>query len=62
MEKGFYTLQEFMTFTKGVTYVIMVISLFAITGFWLFLTGRDEDSQPDEPGGSEHPHQGGAHV
>ncbi len=63
MEKGFYTLQEFMTFTKGVTYVIMVISLFAITGFWLFLTGRDEDSQPDEPGGSGRHHQGGApHV
>ncbi len=62
MENGFYTLQEFMTFTKGVTYVIMVISLFVITGFWLFLTGRDEDSQPNEPGGTEHHHQGGGHV
>ena len=62
MESGFYTLQEFMLFTKGVTYIIMVISLFAITGFWLFLTGRDEDPVSDKPADTTHHHQGGDHV
>ncbi|MFZ3047647.1 MAG: hypothetical protein WA151_17180 [Desulfatirhabdiaceae bacterium] len=41
MEGGFFTLQDFMTFTKGVTYILMIISLCAITGFWLFLSERD---------------------
>lgn len=45
----FHTLQDFMTFTKGVTYILMVISLMAFTGFWLFLTERDSDATPDEP-------------
>lgn len=54
MEGGFYTLQDFMTYTKGVTYLIMIVSLIAITGFWLFLTERDTDTQPVEHHESEH--------
>jgi hypothetical protein len=43
MSGEFFTLQDFMTFTKGITYILMVVSLCAITGFWLFLTERDSD-------------------
>ena len=43
MHNIFYTLQDFMSHTKGVTYIIIVLALFAITGFWCFLTGRDEE-------------------
>jgi hypothetical protein len=43
MEGGFFTLQDFMYFTKGVTYLIMVGALIAVTAFWLYLTDRDED-------------------
>jgi hypothetical protein len=39
----FYTLQEFMTFTKGVTYILMVAALLSVVGFWRFLSGNDED-------------------
>lgn len=39
----FFTLQDFMTFTKGVTYILMAVALFSIVGFWCFLTGNDED-------------------
>ena len=39
----FYTLQDFLTHTKGVIYVLMPAALIGITGFWLFLTDRDED-------------------
>lgn len=39
----YYTLQDFMTHTKGVTYIIMVLALIAITAFWRFLTDRDDD-------------------
>jgi nitrogen regulatory protein PII-like uncharacterized protein len=38
-----HTLQEFMLHTKNITYVIIVAALLGITGFWLFLNGRDED-------------------
>ena len=38
-----YTLQEFMLHTKNVTYVIMVLALLGITGFWLFLTEQDDE-------------------
>jgi len=54
MEGGFYTLQDFMTYTKGITYLIMIVALFAITGFWLFLTDRDTDSQSVEHHKNEH--------
>jgi len=38
-----YTLQEFMLHTKNITYVLIVAALLGISGFWLFLTGRDEE-------------------
>jgi nitrogen regulatory protein PII-like uncharacterized protein len=38
-----YTLQDFMLHTKNITYVLLVVALIGITGFWLFLTERDED-------------------
>jgi hypothetical protein len=37
------TLQEFMLHTKNITYVLMVVALLGIAGFWLFLTERDDD-------------------
>lgn len=43
MEDIFYTLQDFYTYTKGVTYVLIVMILFGMVGFWRFLTGRDDD-------------------
>lgn len=43
MEGIFYTLQEFMTYTKGITYIIMVLALFAFLGFWQYLAGNDEE-------------------
>jgi hypothetical protein len=43
MEGTFFTLQDFMTFTKGVTYILIIISLLAVVGFWNFLTGRDDE-------------------
>lgn len=43
MDTGFFTLQEFMTHTKSVTYVLIVVVLFALLGFWHFLVERDDD-------------------
>ncbi|MGA6926383.1 MAG: hypothetical protein WBY88_11920 [Desulfosarcina sp.] len=37
------TLHEFMLHTKNITYVLIVIALIGIAGFWLFLTERDDD-------------------
>jgi hypothetical protein len=37
------TLQEFMLHTKNITYVLMVVALLGIAGFWLFLTERDDE-------------------
>ncbi len=43
MENMFYTLQDFFTHTKGVTYILIVVALIGVTAFWNFLVGRDED-------------------
>jgi len=43
MDDMFYTLQDFFTYTKGVTYILIVVALIAVTAFWNFLVGRDED-------------------
>ncbi len=43
MENLFYTLQDFYTHTKGVTYVLMVGILVSIAFFWKFLAGNDDD-------------------
>jgi hypothetical protein len=43
MDGVFNTLQEFMTYTKGVTYILMILALLSMVGFWRFLSGNDED-------------------
>ncbi|MBF0377836.1 MAG: hypothetical protein HQK72_10185 [Desulfamplus sp.] len=45
MEHIFYTLQDFMVHTKGITYLIMGGLLVGLPLFWLFLTGRDEKNK-----------------
>ena len=42
MEHVFYTLQDFMTCTKSVTYLLMAAILVVLPLFWCFLAGRDE--------------------
>ena len=37
------TLHDFMLHTKNIVYILIVAALLGITGFWLFLTDRDED-------------------
>lgn len=43
MDGIFYTLQEFLAHTKGVTYILIVAILVGLFGFWNFLVDRDED-------------------
>ncbi len=43
MEGVYYTLQDFLTHTKSVTYILIVAVLLAMAGFVRFLTDRDED-------------------
>jgi hypothetical protein len=43
MENIYYTLQDFLTHTKGVAYILIVLILIGMLGFWNYLTGRDED-------------------
>jgi hypothetical protein len=38
-----HTLQEFFTYTKGVIYLLIILSLLVLAGFWGFLTDRDDD-------------------
>lgn len=39
----FYTLQDFMTYSKSVTYILIIAILFGMLGFWKFLTARDDE-------------------
>ena len=41
MEPDFHTLQEFMTHTKGIAYLLIAVALVTLPLFWRFLTGRD---------------------
>jgi hypothetical protein len=43
MDKTFYTLYDFLVYTKGAAYILMGVSVLGILGFWLYITGRDED-------------------
>ena len=43
MENHFYVLHDFMVYTKGMAYYLMGLMLLGILGFWLYITGRDED-------------------
>jgi len=42
MKSVFYTLQEFITFTQSILYLLGAGGLIALLLFWRFLTGRDE--------------------
>ena len=42
MEQGFQTLQDFMTHTKGIAYLLIAVALVALPLFWRFLTERDD--------------------
>lgn len=48
METIFYTYQDFYTHTKGILYLLMIISLVGIAGFWNFLSGKDDDNKENE--------------
>ncbi len=43
MENIIYTLQDYMIYTKGITYLIMGGILIFMPLFWYFLTGREKD-------------------
>jgi len=43
MEAMFHTLQEFMAYTKGVIYLVIIAILLGMWAFWNFLVERDED-------------------
>jgi hypothetical protein len=43
MDPIFYTLQDFMSHTESVTYLLVLATLVGMTVFWWFLTGKDED-------------------
>ncbi len=45
MENQFYTLHEFLVFTKGAAYYLMGLMVLGVLGFWLFITGRDEERE-----------------
>ena len=42
MEGLFYTLQDFLSHTEGVTYILIVATLIGMAGFWHFLTQKDD--------------------
>jgi len=46
MEGIFHTLHDFMVHTKAVTYLLIIAALVGITGWWGFLTERDQDEHP----------------
>ena len=43
MENNFTTLHDFLLYTKGAAYYLMGLMILGILGFWLYITGRDED-------------------
>lgn len=43
VENTIFTLQDFMTYTKGITYLIMGGILIFMPLFWSFLTDREDD-------------------
>ncbi len=43
MDKTFYTLHDFLVYTKGAAYILMAVSVLGVLGFWLYITGRDEE-------------------
>jgi len=43
MNEIFYTLQDFYTHIEGVIYILIILILIGMLGFWNFLVERDED-------------------
>lgn len=43
MESIFYSLHDFMVCTKGMVYILMGLGVLGLLGYWIFLTGRDEN-------------------
>ncbi|MDZ7762559.1 MAG: hmc operon protein 4 [Desulfovermiculus sp.] len=41
--EDFSTLHDFLSFTKGLTYLLMGVMLIVLGGLWAFLTSRDEE-------------------
>lgn len=41
--EDFSTFHDFMSFTKGLAYVLMGVMLVALGGLWSFLNSRDDD-------------------
>ncbi len=44
MENQFYTLHDFLVYTKGAAYYLMGLIVLGVLGLWLYLTGRDEET------------------
>ncbi len=47
MNHVYYTLQDFMTHTESVTYLLVIGTLIGMTLFWLFLTGGKDSKDKD---------------
>ncbi|MDQ1331474.1 MAG: hypothetical protein QG578_1742 [Thermodesulfobacteriota bacterium] len=45
MGDTFYTLQDFYTHTKGVTYILIIVALIGIALFWSFLSQKDDEKK-----------------
>jgi hypothetical protein len=45
MESIIFTLQDFMTHTKTIAYLLIAAALIGLPLFWIFLTGRDENER-----------------
>ena len=43
MSEGFFSLQEFMSHTKGILYLLGVGYLVIFVAFWKFLHGRESE-------------------
>jgi len=45
IDMDFSTLQDFYTYTKGIAYVLIVLTLIGMAGFWLYLTDQENDDE-----------------
>ena len=54
MDCVFYSLHDFMVFTKTGTYIVMGASVLGLWGYFIFLTGRDEDSNEEHNSHASH--------
>ena len=54
MDCVFYSLHDFMVFTKTAAYIVMGASVLGLWGYFVFLTGRDEDPNAGHNSHSSH--------